>query len=83
MDPEKFQAVVDWPTPSTHKHVHRSLGFTNFYQKIYQELQFHNYSSPCPHLSKDRIPMGSPAQAEEAFQCLKKCFTSAPVLSSS
>ncbi len=34
MDPDKVQAVVDWPTPDSRKALQRFLGFANFYQRF-------------------------------------------------
>ncbi len=34
MDPDKVQAVVDWPTPDSRKALQRFLGFANFYRRF-------------------------------------------------
>ncbi|KAK3515731.1 hypothetical protein QTP70_030176, partial [Hemibagrus guttatus] len=47
MDPQKVQAVTDWPTPSSVKEVQRFLGFANFYRKFIK-----NFSTVLPPLQK-------------------------------
>ncbi|KAK3509828.1 hypothetical protein QTP70_012502 [Hemibagrus guttatus] len=77
--PEKFQAVVDWPSPSSVKEVQRFLGFANFYRKFIR-----NFSSVAAPLSA--LTKGNTAgfhwgpEAELAFNKLKCRFTSAPIL---
>ncbi len=34
MDPDKVQAVVNWPTPDSRKALQRFLGFANFYRRF-------------------------------------------------
>ncbi len=34
MDPDKSQAVVNWPTPDSRKALQRFLGFANFYRRF-------------------------------------------------
>ncbi|KAK3520041.1 hypothetical protein QTP70_011913 [Hemibagrus guttatus] len=79
MDPQKVQAVVDWPSPSSVKEVQRFLGFANFYRKCIR-----NFSSVAAPLSA--LTKGNTAgfhwgpEAELAFNKLKCRFTSAPIL---
>jgi hypothetical protein len=39
MDPEKANAIVDWPTPTSRKEVQQLLGLWNFYRRF-----LHNFS---------------------------------------
>ncbi|KAK3566671.1 hypothetical protein QTP86_002846 [Hemibagrus guttatus] len=79
MDPQKVQAVVDWPSPSSVKEVQHFLGFANFYRKFIR-----NFSSVAAPLSA--LTKGNTAgfywgpEAELAFNKLKCRFTSAPIL---
>ncbi len=50
MDPQKVQAVVDWPVPSSVKEVQRFLGFANFYRKFI--LNFSTVAAPLSALTK-------------------------------
>ncbi|KAK3507044.1 hypothetical protein QTP70_001909, partial [Hemibagrus guttatus] len=79
MDEGKITAVWDWPVPATVKELQRFLGFANFYRRFIS-----NYSSiadPLTNLlrNKPKSLLWSPA-AEEAFNTLKRAFTTAPLL---
>ncbi|XP_042611952.1 uncharacterized mitochondrial protein AtMg00860-like [Cyprinus carpio] len=79
MDEGKVNAVRDWPIPTTIKELQRFLGFANFYRRFIQ-----NYSaitSPLTSLlrNKPKLLSWTPA-ATEAFNSLKKAFTTAPLL---
>ncbi|KAK3555087.1 hypothetical protein QTP86_008044 [Hemibagrus guttatus] len=79
MDEGKITAVRDWPAPATVKELQRFLGFANFYRRFIS-----NYSSiadPLTNLlrNKPKSLLWSPA-AEEAFNTLKRAFTTAPLL---
>ncbi|KAK3574835.1 hypothetical protein QTP86_018424 [Hemibagrus guttatus] len=79
MDMAKVRAVTDWPAPTTVRELQRFLGFANFYRRFIR-----NYSSVVGPLTS--LLRGKPKrlvwtdQARAAFQQLKECFTSAPIL---
>ncbi|KAK3505726.1 hypothetical protein QTP70_020347 [Hemibagrus guttatus] len=79
MDTNKVRAVSEWPAPATNKELQRFLGFANFYRRFIQ-----SYSSVAAPLTS--ILRGKPKklswtdQARAAFQRLKDCFTTAPIL---
>ncbi|KAK3556339.1 hypothetical protein QTP70_007098 [Hemibagrus guttatus] len=79
MDEGKITAIRNWPAPTTVKKLQWFLGFANFYRRFIQ-----NYSSIANPLTsllrnKPKSLVWSPA-AEEAFNILKKAFTTAPLL---
>ncbi|KAK3548509.1 hypothetical protein QTP70_013358 [Hemibagrus guttatus] len=79
MDEGKVTAIRNWPTPTTVKDLQRFLSFANFYRWFIQ-----NYSSIANPLTsllrnKPKSLSWSPS-AEEAFNTLKKAFTTAPLL---
>ncbi|KAK3545143.1 hypothetical protein QTP70_001464 [Hemibagrus guttatus] len=79
MDEEKITAIRNWPAPTTVKELQWFLGFANFYRRFIQ-----NYSSIANPLTsllrnKPKSLAWSPA-VEEAFNILKKAFTTAPLL---
>ncbi|KAK3541248.1 hypothetical protein QTP86_016912 [Hemibagrus guttatus] len=79
MDVTKVQAVTEWPSPTTVKELQCFLGFTNFYRHFIR-----NYSSGVGPLTS--LLKGKPRrlawmdQAQAAFQQLKDCFTTVPIL---
>uniref|UniRef100_A0A1A8MKZ8 Gypsy retrotransposon integrase-like protein 1 n=1 Tax=Nothobranchius pienaari TaxID=704102 RepID=A0A1A8MKZ8_9TELE len=77
-DPEKVQAVTEWPTPTTRKQLQRFLGFSNFYRRFIR-----NYSqtaAPLTNLTSINRPFVWSSKAELAFKELKSKFTNAPIL---
>ncbi|KAK3540670.1 hypothetical protein QTP70_034526 [Hemibagrus guttatus] len=79
MDEGNITAIRNWLAPTTVKELQRFLGFANFYRWFIQ-----NYSSIANPLTsllwnKPKSLAWSPA-AEEAFNTLKKAFTTAPLL---
>ncbi|KAK3562094.1 hypothetical protein QTP86_027217, partial [Hemibagrus guttatus] len=79
MDEGKITAVRDWPAPATVKELQRFLRFTNFYTRFISN--YSNIADPLTNLlrNKPKSLLWSPA-AEEAFNTLKRAFTTAPLL---
>ncbi|KAK3573775.1 hypothetical protein QTP86_032955 [Hemibagrus guttatus] len=79
MDVTKVQVVTEWPSPTTVKELQQFLGFANFYRHFIR-----NYSSvagPLTSLLKEKPRrLTWTDQAQAAFQQLKDCFTTAPIL---
>ncbi|XP_063797564.1 uncharacterized protein LOC134958754 [Pseudophryne corroboree] len=79
MDPEKLQAIQDWPIPTTLKGIQRFLGFANYYRKCIQD--FSTIVAPITAFTKKGAnPSKWSKEAVQAFHLLKHRFTSAPVL---
>ncbi|KAJ1150750.1 hypothetical protein NDU88_003539 [Pleurodeles waltl] len=81
MDPEKVQAILDWPSPSSIKETQCFLGLANFYRQFIAD--FAKQTSHITHtLKKECVTKGFvwTKDAETAFQDLKKAFTQAPIL---
>ncbi|KAK3536584.1 hypothetical protein QTP86_013781, partial [Hemibagrus guttatus] len=79
MDVVKVRAVTEWPAPATVRELQHFLSFANFYQRF-----ICNYSSVAGPLTL--LLRGKPKrlawmdQARAAFQQLKNCFTTSPIL---
>ncbi|KAK3505618.1 hypothetical protein QTP70_004911, partial [Hemibagrus guttatus] len=79
MDAVKVRSVIEWPAPTTIRELQRFLGFANFYRRFIR-----NYRAVAGPLTS--LLRGKPKrlswtdQARAAFQQLKDCFTSAPIL---
>ncbi|KAK3551428.1 hypothetical protein QTP70_017324 [Hemibagrus guttatus] len=79
MDVVKVQAVTEWPAPTSVRELQCFLGFANFYRRFIR-----NYSLVAGPLTS--LLRGKPKkltwtdQIRTAFQQLKNCFTTAPIL---
>ena len=77
-DPEKIQAVVQWPSPETVKELRSFLGLAGYYRRFV--LNFGIISRPLTELlCKGAIFVWTELQ-EQAFSALKQALTSAPML---
>jgi reverse transcriptase-like protein len=78
MDPTKVQALTDWPQPIMLKQLHSFLGFGNYYKDFI--ANYSRLARPLHELTKKSVKYlwGTPQQ--QAFETLKRKFTSYPVL---
>ena len=79
MDPEKVQAIIDWPSPRNIFEVSSFHGLSSFYRKFIK-----NFSGICASIvetiKKDKQPFQWTIEVERSFQLLKKNITKKPVL---
>ena len=78
MDKKKLDGVLEWPVPAKVKHVQAFLGFANFYRRFIQD--FAKLARPLTNLTKKDQPWIWDDEQQEAFEALKKAFTTAPIL---
>ena len=78
MDPEKVQAVEEWPKPSDCKALQRFLGFAHFYRRFIRN--YSTIASALTRLTFTKVHFSWDQKADEAFKELKKRFTTAPIL---
>lgn len=77
MDPEKVQAVTDWPRPRSVRAVRGFLGLAGYYRKFVKN--FGAIAGPLNALfKKDGFCWSE--EATTAFAALKTALTTAPVL---
>ena len=76
IDPAKVSTMAEWPTPDSRKKVQQFLGFANFYGWF----GFSAIAAPLHALTFTQVPFRWSPEAEKAFQNLKYCFTTAPIL---
>ncbi|WP_410482765.1 ribonuclease H family protein, partial [Salmonella sp. S090_02723] len=79
MDPAKVQAVAEWVQPASLKALQCFLGFANYYRRFI--ANFSVIAKPLTDLTRKGADLLHwPPEAVQAFEVLKKCFISAPVL---
>ncbi|XP_058784315.1 uncharacterized protein LOC131659094 [Vicia villosa] len=77
-DPEKVQAMLDWPTPRSLTHLRGFLGLTGFYRRFVKN--YATLAAPLTDLLRSTKFEWS-TEAAVAFTELKKRMTDMPVLS--
>ena len=78
MDPGKLKGIQDWPAPTTVKQVRGFLGFGNFYRRFIRG--FSEIARPLNELLKKDRKFEWTTKCQWAFEDLKTCFTSEPIL---
>ncbi len=78
MDPDKVRAVIEWPVPDSRIALQRFLGFANFYRRFIRN--FSQVAAPLTALTSVRSHFTWSEVAQNAFDHLKRLFTSAPIL---
>lgn len=84
MDPRRVQAIQQWPAPKSYRDIQVFLGFANFYRGFI--YRYSAIAAPMTDLlngmekGKKKGPFLWTEGAERAFNTLKECFQTAPVL---
>jgi hypothetical protein len=78
MDPAKVEAVREWPVPTNLRAVRGFLGFANFYRRFIKD--FATIARPLNDLTKKDTPWSWGTPQQDAFDTLRRAFTSAPIL---
>ena len=78
MDPTELNEIRNWPTPTKVKDVRSFLGFANFYRKFIGD--YSNIAHPLLDLTKKDTPWNWNNFCQNAFNRLKNCFLTKPVL---
>ena len=76
-DPEKVQAVVEWPWANVHE-VRSFLGLCSYYRRFVHG--FAEVAGPLHAMTRKNCRFSWTAECEESFEKLKKALTSSPVL---
>ena len=77
-DPEKTRAIADWPTPTNVKEVQSFLGLASYYRRFVKG--FANIARPLHRLTEKSRDFVWTYECDQAFQELKSCLQSAPIL---
>jgi hypothetical protein len=78
MDPIKLAGIRDWPSPTTVKQTRSFLGFRNYYRRFISG--FAEIARPLHELTKKDKIWNWTNECQTAFETLKECFSTAPVL---
>ena len=78
MSNEKLKIIQDWPEPKKVKDIQSFLSFANFYHQFI--FNYLNIVIPLTHLIQKDIFWKFDSSCQDAFNSLKKAFTSAPIL---
>lgn len=80
-DPAKVEAILNYPTPTSRKDLKRFIGTATWYRRFVPN--FSSIAGPLNSLTstkKGTPPFKWSSEADAAFQKLKECLVSAPVL---
>ena len=78
-DPDKVEAVANWPTPVKLREVRGFLGLCGYYRRFVR--QFSDIAAPLHAMTKKNRVFEWTADCQKAFNMLKTCLVSSPVLS--
>jgi len=78
MDKEKLSGVLEWPVLTKVKQVQAFLGFVNFYCRFIEN--FAKMLKLLSNLTKKDCTWNWGIEQQNAFEMLKKAFTTAPIL---
>ena len=78
MDPEKVNAILKWPEPTSVKQVRAFLGLGNFYRRFIKDYAI--ISRPMVDLTCKDVIFNFGNKEKASFEALKAAFTTVPVL---
>jgi hypothetical protein len=78
MDPVKVKGIMDWPIPKKVKDVQAFIGFCNFYRRFIEGFSW--IARPLSQLTQKDVEWAWTSEAQDAFDELKRKFTTAPLL---
>ena len=77
-DPAKIEAVVRWPPPKNVSQVRSYLGFCSYYRRFIPS--FSVIASPLFNLTRKGVAFDWNQTCQQAFEELKRCLTTAPIM---
>ena len=78
MDPNKIEAIKNWPTPKNVTEVISFMGLAGYYRRFIEG--FSKVAHAITSLQRKGINFKWTFKCEKSFQCLKYLLTSAPIL---
>ena len=78
VDPEKVESVMSWERPKSVFEIRSFLGLAGYYKRFIED--FSRLAAPMTSLTRKEVKFDWDDQCEEAFQELRRRFTTAPIL---
>jgi len=78
VDPSKVEEILNWKPPTTVHQVRSFMGMAGYYRRFIPD--FSRIAKPITNLLKTQVKFVWSPECETAFQTLKRCLTTAPVL---
>ena len=79
MDPSKTAVVAGWPSPQSKREMQQFLGLANYYRKFVKN--FAAIAKPLHRLTEKNTDFKWTVECQHAFDALRACLISPPVLS--
>ena len=77
-DPEKTAVIATWPVPESKKNIQQFLGLANYYRRFIKD--FGTTAKPLQRLLEKNIAFEWTQQCQGAFDHLRKCLMTTPIL---
>ena len=77
-DPEKTAVIATWPVPESKKNIQQFLGLANYYRRFIKD--FGPTAKPLQRLLEKNIAFEWTQQCQAAFDHLRKCLMTTPIL---
>ena len=77
-DPEKTAVIATWPVPESKKNIKQFLGLANYYRRFIKD--FGTTAKPLQRLLEKNIAFEWTQQCQGAFDHLRKCLMTTPIL---
>jgi len=77
-NPDKIQAITDWPVPENKQHLASFLGFIQYYRRFI--YNFAEKASPLMDMKRGKVEYQWNEKCQDAFDALKREATSYPTL---
>jgi len=78
MEKEKVDKVLSWPEPKNIKDIRKFLGLTNYYRRFIKDFAW--VARPINTLTRKNVKWQWGSEQQQAFNELKRIFTTRPVL---